>query len=104
MRGCWRGRRFLLLHEALTAQQVKDHLLDAWHPTRYERWWGDAQKADTRTVEADENTNVALPSVGAVSARMSMKLQLTAGRPPTSCATGGPTTRAVGAARTARST
>lgn len=47
-RGCWRGQRFLLLHESLTAQQVKEHLLDAWHPTPYERWWGDVQKADTK--------------------------------------------------------
>ena len=41
VRGCWRDRRFLLLHESLTEQQVKDYLLDVWQPTRYERWWGD---------------------------------------------------------------
>lgn len=47
-RGCWRDRRFVLLHGSLSEQAVKDHLLDAWRPTRYDRWWGDAQKADTK--------------------------------------------------------
>jgi CRISPR-associated protein Csx17 len=48
VRGCWRDRRFVLLHGSLMERQITDHLLDVWHPTRYERWWGDAQKADTK--------------------------------------------------------
>ena len=54
VRGCWRDRRFLLLHETLTEQQVKNHLRDIWQPTRYERWWGDAQKADTKAKSSSE--------------------------------------------------
>ena len=54
VRGCWRDGRFLLLHESLTEQQVRDHLLDAWQPTCYERWWGDAQKADTKAKTSSE--------------------------------------------------
>ena len=54
VQGCWRDRRFLLLPESLTGQQVKDHLLDVWRPTRYERWWGDAQKADTKAKSSAE--------------------------------------------------
>lgn len=47
-RGCWRNGRFVLLHGSLNEQQVKDHLLDAWTPTPYKRWWGEFQKADTK--------------------------------------------------------
>ncbi len=54
VRGCWRDRRFLLLHESLTEQQAKDYLLDAWQPTRYERWWGEEQKADTKAKSSSE--------------------------------------------------
>ncbi len=54
VRGCWRDRRFLLLHESLTRQQVTDYLLEAWEPTHYERWWGDAQKADTKAKSSSE--------------------------------------------------
>ncbi len=54
VRGCWRDRRYLLLHESLTEQRVKDHLLDVWRPTRYERWWGDAQKSDTKAKSSAE--------------------------------------------------
>jgi CRISPR-associated protein Csx17 len=54
VRGCWRNRRFVLLHESLTQEQVKDYLLDTWQPTRYERWWGDAQKADTKAKSSSE--------------------------------------------------
>jgi CRISPR-associated protein Csx17 len=54
VRGCWRGRRFLLLHESLTLEAVRSHLLDSWEPTRYVRWWGDAQKADTKAKTSTE--------------------------------------------------
>ena len=64
VRGCWRHGRFLLLHESLTEEQVKEYLLDDWQPTPYERWWGDAQKADTkgkggiRSVAATEQCSI----------------------------------------------
>lgn len=54
VRGCWHERRFVLLHESLVERQIKDHLLDAWCPTRYERWWGNAQKADTKAKSSSE--------------------------------------------------
>ncbi len=54
VRGCWRNRRLVLLHESLTEEQVKGYLLDTWQPTRYERWWGDAQKADTKAKSSSE--------------------------------------------------
>jgi CRISPR-associated protein Csx17 len=44
----------MLLHESLTEEQVKDYLLNTWEPTRYERWWGDAQKADTKAKSSSE--------------------------------------------------
>jgi hypothetical protein len=50
----------------------------------------------TTTFAADENTNVASPSVGTDADLTPATLQLTAGRPPTSCATAGPITRAIG--------
>lgn len=54
IRGCWRNRRFLLLHESATEQQIKDYLFQDWKPTHYERWWGDAQKADTKAKASSE--------------------------------------------------
>ena len=48
VRGCWRDRRFVLLHESLTEEQVRQHLLTTWDPTPYERWWDKAQSADTK--------------------------------------------------------
>jgi CRISPR-associated protein Csx17 len=54
VRGCWRNRRFLLLHESLSEQEVKGYLLDVWQPTRYQRWWADAQKADTKAKSSSE--------------------------------------------------
>jgi CRISPR-associated protein Csx17 len=44
----------MLLHESLTEEQVKNYFLDTWQPTRYERWWGDAQKADTKAKSSSE--------------------------------------------------
>jgi CRISPR-associated protein Csx17 len=48
LRACWRNGRFLLLGESLTYEQIETYLLDEWKPTLYERWWTDAQKADTK--------------------------------------------------------
>jgi hypothetical protein len=58
----------------------------------------------TTTFAADENTNVALPSVGVGADLMPVTLQLTAGRPPTSYATAGPIMRAIGELCNSRST
>jgi CRISPR-associated protein Csx17 len=54
VRGCWRNRRFLLLHESLTKQHVTEHLINTWKPTPYERWWEAAQKADTKSKSSSE--------------------------------------------------
>jgi CRISPR-associated protein Csx17 len=48
VRGCWRDRRFVLLHESLTEEKVRQYLLAEWQPTLYERWWDKAQSADTK--------------------------------------------------------
>lgn len=48
-RGCWRNGRFTLVsHEFAAVDHVKAYLLTGWKPTRYERWWSDAQKLDTK--------------------------------------------------------
>lgn len=45
VRGCWQDRRFVLLHESLSAPQVREYLISQWKPTPYNvRWWADAQK------------------------------------------------------------
>jgi len=49
VRGCWRNRRFVLLTEKLTKEQLKGYLLETWQPTRYERWWADAQTSKDDT-------------------------------------------------------
>ncbi len=43
VRGCWRDRRFVLVHETLTEEKIRQHLLAEWQPTKYERWWAAAQ-------------------------------------------------------------
>ncbi len=50
VRGCWRDRRFVLLHESLTEEEVREYLLahSQWKPIRYERWWDKVQSADTK--------------------------------------------------------
>ena len=49
VRGCWRNRRFVLLtSDGLDDEQVTKFLLNDWRPTKYERWWEIAQKADTK--------------------------------------------------------
>lgn len=50
VRGCWRDRRFVLLHESLTVPAIREYLLahDQWQPSQYERWWDKAQSADTK--------------------------------------------------------
>src|SRR5947209_14717552 len=64
VRGCWRDRRFVLLHESLTEPQVREYLLAEWQPTRYERWWDKAQKKDKSSAAiTSERNNRSVPEV-----------------------------------------
>ena len=81
VRGCWRNGRFLLLHESLTEQQVKDYLLDTWKPTRYERWWGEAQSSkDDANLWAERNRR-SLFEVNVMEGRSGSRHGLIAGGP-----------------------
>ncbi len=48
VRAAWRSGHLVLLHNDLTLDKVKKYLLSEWQPTRYERWWAEAQKKDTK--------------------------------------------------------
>ena len=50
LRACWRGGRFVVLSDDLNVDlnAITGFLLNGWQPTRYERWWGDIQKSDTK--------------------------------------------------------
>jgi hypothetical protein len=56
VRGCWRDRRFALLHTSLTEEEVRQYLLAEWQPSRYERWWAKAQVAKSpASVQRERN-------------------------------------------------
>lgn len=50
LRGCWRDGRFVVLsHDPqVNLGTIKTFLLNDWQATKYERWWGSIQKADTK--------------------------------------------------------
>lgn len=54
VRGCWRGKRFTLVHPTLTHEEVRSFLLGEWEPTKYERWWDKDQKSDTKAQDSEQ--------------------------------------------------
>lgn len=48
IRGCWREGRFCLVGREISKEDVETYLLTEWQPPKYERWWREAQKRDSK--------------------------------------------------------
>ena len=48
IRGCWREGRFCLVGREISKEDVETYLLTEWQPPKYEHWWQEAQKRDSK--------------------------------------------------------
>ena len=48
VRTCWRDGHLVVLGQGIERASVEEFFLTKWVPTKYERWWAEAQKKDTK--------------------------------------------------------
>lgn len=48
IRACWKDGHFVLLSEGVSQGTLEGFLRGEWQPTRYQRWWSEPQKKDTK--------------------------------------------------------